>query len=67
MLEINNFRQKLLSITIPCLLGWTFTYLAINFFKDYAYGLFVWLPLVLGLTIGLLYMVIAMVKDKNYD
>ena len=50
MTEKNNIRQKLLSITLSCLLGWTFTYLAINYFKDYAYGLFVWLPFVLGAT-----------------
>lgn len=42
--------QKLLSITLPCILGWAFTYLATYVFKDYAYGLFVWLPLVLGAT-----------------
>ena len=40
--------QKLLSITITCLLSWLFAYLATNIFRDYAFGLFVWLPLVLG-------------------
>ena len=54
MTETNNLteisKQKLLSIALPCLLGWTFTYLATNIFRDYAYGLFVWLPLVLGAT-----------------
>lgn len=42
--------RKILSIALPCLLGWTFTYLATNVFRDYAFGLFVWLPLVLGAT-----------------
>lgn len=42
--------QKLLSITITCLLSWLFAYLATNIFRDYAFGLFVWLPLVLGAT-----------------
>lgn len=42
--------QKILSIVLPCVLGWTFTYFATNVFRDYAYGLFVWLPLVLGAT-----------------
>ena len=54
MTETNNFteitRQKLLSIALPCLLGWTFSYLATNVFKDYGFGLFIWLPLVLGAT-----------------
>lgn len=55
MTETNNltqkiYSQKILSIALPCLLGWTFTYLATNVFRDYAFGLFVWLPLVLGAT-----------------
>lgn len=55
MTETNNLTQKItlqkiLSIALPCLLGWTFTYLATNVFRDYAFGLFVWLPLVLGAT-----------------
>lgn len=55
MTETNNLtekisKQKLLSIALPCLLGWTFAYLATNIFRDYGFGLFVWLPLVLGAT-----------------
>jgi hypothetical protein len=55
MTETNNLTQKIplqkiLSIALPCVLGWAFTYLATNVFRDYAYGLFVWLPLVLGAT-----------------
>ncbi len=42
--------QKILSIALPCVLGWTFAYLATNIFGDYAFGLFIWLPLVLGAT-----------------
>jgi hypothetical protein len=44
-----NF-QTILSVGLPCLLGWTFTYLATNIYKNYAFGLFFWLPFVLGLT-----------------
>lgn len=43
-------KQKLLSIALPCLVGWTFAYLATNVFRDYGFGLFIWLPLVLGAT-----------------
>ena len=55
MTETNNLTQKItlqkiLSIALPCLLGWTFAYLATNVFRDYGFGLFVWLPLVLGAT-----------------
>ena len=42
--------QKILSIALPCVFGWTFAYLATNVFRDYAFGLFIWLPLVLGAT-----------------
>lgn len=42
--------QKILSIGLPCLLGWAFAYLATNIFRDYAFGLFFWLPFVLGTT-----------------
>src|SRR5206468_7753455 len=31
-------------------LAWTFAYLATNVFRNYAVGLFIWLPLVLGAT-----------------
>lgn len=53
MTETNNLTQristqKILSIALPCILGWTFAYLATNVFRDYAFGLFIWLPLVLG-------------------
>lgn len=54
MTEINNLthisKQKILSIALPCLLGWTSSYLATNVFRDYGFGLFIWLPLVLGAT-----------------
>lgn len=43
-------KQKLLSIILPCLLGWTFSYLGTNVFIDYGFGFFIWLPLVLGAT-----------------
>lgn len=33
---------------LTCLFGWTFAYLATNVFKDYAFSLFIWLPLVMG-------------------
>lgn len=43
-------KQKLLSIALPCLFSWVFAYLATNIYKDYGFGLFVWLPLTLGAT-----------------
>jgi hypothetical protein len=41
-------KQKILSIALPCALGWVFAYLATDVYKDYGFGLFIWLPLVLG-------------------
>ena len=41
-------KQKLLSIALTCLPCWIFAYLATNVFRDYSFGLFVWLPFVLG-------------------
>lgn len=42
--------QISLAIIVSCLLGWGFTYLSIEVFEAYQFGLFVWLPLVMGLT-----------------
>ncbi len=54
MAEITNLthisKKKLLSIALPCLLGWIFAYLATSVFRKYGFGLFIWLPLVLGAT-----------------
>lgn len=40
--------RKIIAIAIPCILGWGLTFLATNVYKDYAVGLFIWLPGVLG-------------------
>ncbi len=42
-------KKKLLSIVSACLIGWIFSYLATNILKEYGFGLFIWLPLVLGM------------------
>lgn len=47
--------QAILSVTLPCVMGWGFTYLATEIFREYAYGLFIWLPLVIGATSTLIY------------
>src|SRR5580692_1403613 len=40
--------RKLISIAIPCVFGWGSAFLATNVFRDYAVGLFIWLPTVMG-------------------
>jgi hypothetical protein len=50
-----NKRQQIISILITCLLGWGFSYLSTNVFLAYSYGLFLWLPFVLGAVSTLIY------------
>jgi len=60
MQETNNPEHKInrrayFAVGLTCILGWTFAYLAINSFRQYAFGLFVWLPLVMGAASTLIY------------
>ncbi|HEU5165295.1 MAG TPA: hypothetical protein VFU29_07140, partial [Chitinophagaceae bacterium] len=48
-------RRAIIAIGLTCLVGWTFAFLATNVFEQYAVGLFVWLPLVMGATSTLIY------------
>jgi len=47
--------RKLLAIGIPCVIGWFFAIMAIYFFRDYTFGLFIWLPAVLGALSTMIY------------
>jgi len=47
--------RRLLAIGIPCLLGWLFAFMAMYHFRDYTFGLFIWLPTVLGATSTMIY------------
>jgi hypothetical protein len=47
--------RELTAVGITCIIAWAFAYLAIDVFRDYAYGLFIWLPLVIGATSTLIY------------
>lgn len=60
MTEILNLlpkktNRKWLANGLTCTICWAFAYLAMYVFKDYAWGLFIWLPVVLGATSTLLY------------
>jgi hypothetical protein len=51
-----NFNQRaFVAVGLTSLLCWAFAYLATNIFREYALGLFIWLPFVLGATSTLLY------------
>jgi len=54
-MSINTNSQKYIAISITCLFGWLVTYLAINLYKDYAWGLFIWLPFVMGASSTILF------------
>jgi hypothetical protein len=47
--------RKPLAIGIPCVTGWIFAIMAIYYFRDYSYGLFIWLPAVLGALSTMIY------------
>ncbi|MHA4738196.1 SRPBCC family protein [Dyadobacter sp. MSC1_007] len=47
--------QRILSILIPCLFGWACTYFTTDILRAYSYGLFIWLPFVIGATSTLIY------------
>lgn len=53
--EQNNLSRRTLSILVPSVFGWIFTYLATDIYKEYSYGLFVWLPFVIGAASTLIY------------
>lgn len=47
--------KKLLAILSTCFVGWACTYLATDVFGDYAFGLFIWLPWVMGVMSTLIF------------
>ena len=57
--------QQLLSIVIPCTFSWALAYLATNIYKDYGFGIFVWLPLVLGATSTLIFSFKNVIERKK--
>jgi len=48
-------KRAIIAVGLTAILGWAFAFLATNIFRDYAIGLFIWLPFVLGATSTLLY------------
>ncbi len=51
-----TFNQRaFIAVGLTAIVCWAFAYLATNVFRDYALGLFIWLPLVLGATSTLIY------------
>ena len=48
-MSTENKRQTI-AVGATCVVGWGFAYLATNVYRDYAFGLFVWLPTVMAAT-----------------
>jgi hypothetical protein len=47
--------REVFAIGISCSLGWAFTWLAVGYFKEYAFGLFIYLPIVMGTVSSILF------------
>jgi hypothetical protein len=55
MVLSQNRKRQILAISVTCLIGWFFAFFAIHVFPAYAFGLFIWLPIVIGTTSTILY------------
>ena len=47
--------REIKTVGITCIFSWGFAYLATNVFRDYSFGLFIWLPTVIGASSTLIY------------
>ncbi|TAH01427.1 MAG: hypothetical protein EAZ16_11805 [Sphingobacteriales bacterium] len=50
LIAMKASKQRIISVLIPCILGWALSFLATNIYRNYSLGLFVWLPFVMGAT-----------------
>lgn len=48
-------KRAVAAVGITCIFAWAFAFLATNIFQQYAFGLFIWLPFVMGATSTLIY------------
>ena len=53
--KIKINKRAFIAVGLTCVMGWLFSYLATNVFRDYTWGLFIWLPLVMGATSTMIY------------
>lgn len=53
--KIDRMKKRITAIGLTCMVGWAGAYLAIDVYKDYVYGLFVWLPFVMGFITSSIY------------
>lgn len=48
-------KRAFVAVGLTCVMGWIFSYMATNVLRDYAGGLFMWLPFVMGATSTMIY------------
>ena len=51
--KLNN--RAFVAIGLTAIVSWIFAFFATSIFKEYAFGLFIWLPLILGASSTLIY------------
>jgi len=57
--------REYLAAGLTCIFAWVFAFLATNVFRDYALGLFIWLPLVMGASSTILFAYKNEVTKRN--
>jgi hypothetical protein len=50
-----NFKRKIVAITSTCITGWITTAIIIFYLAQYSFGLFIWLPIVMGAMSTIIY------------
>lgn len=61
----NTISREYIAIGLTCLFGWVFAYLGTNVYKNYTFGLFIWLPLIMGASSTILLAYNNMVTKRN--
>ena len=54
-----------MSILLPCVVGWACTFLSVEVFRQYAFGLFIWMPFIMGVSSTLIFALQKNVKRKT--
>lgn len=48
-------KKAILAITITCVISWAFAFLGTSVYPSYSFGLFIWLPILIGALSTILY------------
>jgi hypothetical protein len=48
MLIMTNTQRQIAAISITCVIAWAFAFFAMDVFPSYSFGLFIWLPIMIG-------------------